>query len=68
MSVTQADIDALDRMIVSGVLSSSYDGKRVEYRSMADLRAARAHAAAQLAKASATPPASYSNPAFSRGL
>lgn len=68
MSVTQADLDALDRMIVSGVLSSSYDGKRVEYRSMAELREARAHAAAQLGKASAAAPASYSNPAFSRGL
>lgn len=68
MSVTQADIDALDRMIVSGVLSTSYDGKRIEYRSMAELRAARATAAAQLAAATGTGAASYSNPTFSRGL
>ncbi len=32
--------DALKQAIASGVLRLSYDGKTVEYRSMADLKAA----------------------------
>lgn len=68
MSVTQAEVDALDLMIGSGVLSTSYDGKRIEYRTMDELLAARAFKAAQLAKQSGSAPASYSNPVFSRGL
>ncbi len=67
MSVTQADLDALDRMIASGVLSSAYDGKRVEYRSMKDLREARAHVAALLAEASASGMVTHYNPAFCKG-
>lgn len=67
MSVTQADLDALDRMIVSGVLSMTYDGKRVEYRSMSDLRAARAMVASELAAASQTPATAYYLPEYDRG-
>lgn len=67
MSVTQADLDALDRMIVSGVLAMTYDGKRVEYRSMADLRAARALVAAELASASAAPATAFYLPEYDRG-
>jgi len=68
MSVTQADLDALDRMIASGVLSSSYDGKRVEYRSMTELREARAHVASQLAAASAGGVVTHYNPSYSKGV
>lgn len=68
MSVTQADLDALDRMIASGVISTTYDGKRVEYRSMNELREARASLAAQLATSAGTPPVTHYNPAFSKGV
>ena len=44
----QADLDRLDAMIASGVLSTFYDGKKVEYRSMDELMRARAHIAAQI--------------------
>ena len=37
---TQAHRDALLEAIASGVLRVSYDGRTVEYRSLADLRAA----------------------------
>jgi hypothetical protein len=37
----QAAIDALDKAIVSGVLSVSYGGRTITYRSTADLIKAR---------------------------
>ena len=37
---TEAQRDALREAIASGVLRASYDGRTVEYRSLADLRAA----------------------------
>ena len=37
---TEAHRDALREAIASGVLRVSYDGRTVEYRSLADLRAA----------------------------
>ena len=37
---TEAQRDALREAIASGVLRVSYDGRTVEYRSLADLRAA----------------------------
>ncbi len=40
MLYTQAQRDALRQAIVSGVLRLSYDGKTVEYRSMAELKSA----------------------------
>ncbi len=42
MAFTSSDLAALDRAIASGELSVAYDGKRVEYRSVAELQAARA--------------------------
>lgn len=68
MSVTQADLDALDRMIVSGVLSATYDGKTIEYRSMKDLREARAVAARQLANASGTAVTPGYQPVYTKGV
>ncbi len=40
MTYTIEQRDALKQAIVSGVLRLSYDGKTVEYRSMADLKSA----------------------------
>ncbi len=40
MTYTTAQRDALRAAIASGVLRLSYDGRSVEYRSMADLKAA----------------------------
>lgn len=42
--------DALKKAIASGVLRLSYDGKTVEYRSMADLKAALNEVEAALAR------------------
>lgn len=65
---TQADLDNLDRMIASGVLSTFYDGKKIEYRSMSDLMRARAHVAGQL-QAAAQPGVSRNlTPAFDKGV
>ena len=40
MTYTLTQRDALRQAIVSGVLRLTYDGKTVEYRSMAELKAA----------------------------
>ena len=40
MTYTISQRDALKQAIASGVLRISYDGKSVEYRSLADLKAA----------------------------
>lgn len=45
MALTQSDVDALDRAIATAELEVEVDGRRVRYRSMSDLMAARAHAA-----------------------
>lgn len=68
MSATQADLDNLDRMIASGVTSTTYDGKRIEYRSLKELRDARATLAAQLAGSTGTPVNRNLTPAFSKGV
>ncbi len=68
MAATQADLDALDRMIASGVLSTAYDGKRIEYRSLDELQRARAALAAQIVGASGANPARNHTPTFSKGV
>lgn len=55
MSYTIAQRDALKQAIVSGVLSISYDGKSVNYRSMAELKIALAEVEQGLAKDSGKP-------------
>ncbi len=42
MSHTQADLDRINRAIAGAELEVQYDGKRVKYRSLDELRAARA--------------------------
>jgi hypothetical protein len=49
MSITSADLDALDRAIASAELEVDIDGRRVRYRSTQELIAARAHLASVLA-------------------
>lgn len=51
MALTQADLDALDRAIVSSTLEVQLDGRRIKYRSMDELITARGHVAAQLSVA-----------------
>lgn len=68
MSISQADLDALDRMIVSGVLMSVYDGKKIEYRTMRELREARAVAARQIASANGLSVAPGYTPIYSKGV
>lgn len=65
---TVTQLEAIEAAIGSGELTVEYDGKKVTYRSMADLKAARDLIKAELeasgAIASGTPPRSYT--AFSR--
>jgi hypothetical protein len=49
MAITQADIDALDRAIMGSELEVEYQGRRVKFKSTADMIAARAHASAVMA-------------------
>lgn len=53
MALSQSDLDALDSAIASSELEVELDGRRVRYRSTADLIAARAHVASVLAQATA---------------
>ena len=55
MSYTLAQRDALRSAIASGVLRLSYDGRNVEYRSMAELKAALNEVEAALARDSGQP-------------
>jgi hypothetical protein len=52
MVYTQSDLDALDRAIAGSELEVQYGEKRVRFRSVDELRTARAHVAGQLAIAS----------------
>lgn len=53
MAYTQADLDRLDRAIVSEELEVEVDGQRVRYRTTAELMAARQHVAAVMRQAAA---------------
>lgn len=52
MTYTTAQRDALRQAIASGVLRISYEGKSVEYRSMAELKEALNEVEAGLARSS----------------
>lgn len=54
MAITQADLDALDAAIMGAELEVEYQGRRVRYRSVAELRAAYEHAKAQMAAQSSS--------------
>lgn len=53
MSYTQADLDLLDVAIANSLLEFEVAGRRVKYRSMDELLAAREHVAQQIAAATA---------------
>ncbi len=55
MPYTTAQRDALRQAIVSGVLRLSYDGRTVEYRSMAELKSALNEVETALARDSGKP-------------
>ena len=55
MTYTTAQRDALKQAIASGVLRLAYDGKTVEYRSMAELKSALNEVEAALARDSGSP-------------
>lgn len=52
-ALTQADLDKLDKAIVSGVRRVTYSSGTVEYQSIDDMMKARAFAASQLGQGSA---------------
>lgn len=54
MALSSTDLDKLDAAIAQGALTLEFNGRRITYRSMDELMAARAHVAAQLAAAAAT--------------
>jgi roadblock/LC7 domain-containing protein len=56
MAYTTIQRDALKQAIASGVLRVTYDGKSVEYRSMAELKLALAEVEASLARANGKAP------------
>jgi hypothetical protein len=58
MAYIQADLDQLDKAIAGAELEVQYGEKRVKFRSMAELMAARTHVAGQLLAASQTKPRS----------
>lgn len=55
MTYTTTQRDALKAAIASGVLSLSYDGKTVQYRSMSELKAALVEVEQGLARDSGKP-------------
>lgn len=58
MAFTLTQLDAIDAAITSGELIVEYEGKKVQYRSMADLMQARELVRAELiATGQLTPPA-----------
>lgn len=67
MAYTQADLDSLDKAIATGALTLEMAGRRLTYRSVAELMTARAHVAAELAKAAAPRRGSAFRPRFTTG-
>ena len=51
MAITQTDVDNLESALVTGTLSVEVDGRKVTYRSVAELKGALSYARDQIAKA-----------------
>lgn len=51
MALSQTDLDNLDSAIATGELRVQFNGRSVEYRSIEELKKARAHVAQVLASA-----------------
>lgn len=56
MALTQTDLDNLDAAIATGELKVEFDGRSVLYRSIGELKDARAHVAAVIASGGAGAP------------
>lgn len=54
MALTQADVDRLDLAIAGSTLEVEVDGRRIKYRSIAELKDARAHIADVVAASART--------------
>lgn len=69
MAYTQLDLDALNSAIASGHLKVEYDGKKVEFRSLADLIKIRDIIANELNPSGvATAESRQFYPTFSKGI
>lgn len=68
MSFTQSQLDAINGAIASGTLRVTYDGKTVEYRSMAELVQAKGMIERALNAASGAARATHFNPSYDRGV
>ncbi len=55
MALTTHDIDNLDAAIATGELEVEVNGRRVKYRSISELKAAREHVASVLQRDDSTP-------------
>jgi hypothetical protein len=67
MAYTVEQRDALQEAIATGTRVVMYDGKRIEYHSLTEMRGLLAAMNAQLAPASSAAAASGYNPIFSKG-
>ena len=65
MSITQADIDALKRAIITGTVKVDYKDRSVTYRSIAEMKEALAFAEAEF---SGKQPKRSVNPIYDSGL
>jgi hypothetical protein len=55
MALTSQDIDNLDAAIATGELEVEVNGRRVKYRSISELKAAREHVASVLQRDGSAP-------------
>lgn len=67
VATMQARLEALEELKASGVLSTTYEGKKVEYRSMSDLNMAITSLENKIAAASRTRRGAVGVIHFSRG-
>lgn len=54
MAITQAQLDALENALATGELSVEYDGRKITYRSISEIKAALDYAKTALGQASIT--------------
>lgn len=66
MALAQADLDKLETALASGQLTVDYDGRRVTFRSVAELRSAIDYVKAELAAAGGSARTTQSFAAHSR--
>ncbi len=67
VATMQARLEALEELKASGVLSTTYEGKKVEYRSMSDLNMAITNLENKIAAATSTRRRGAGMIRFSRG-